>query len=286
MYVIVIKEEHRESFAHLLPLEIKECLENYDTFALGLIQKNGSVFRPMGILVAKIESENAEILWINILPEARFMGHGAELVRFFLNLIENEKKASTVMAFASSDSDVTFFLTSCGFDVLPVGRRNVIDTTVGALTEGKLGGYKNINGVIPFSQVPNIHLRAFNLMARKHNISHESAPFPLNQNDYLPCSTAIITKDEITGLMLFSMDEGIGGISLVFQYAQNHDTKKLTALICSSVNAIKNQYPPETPIRFATMDKFTDIVANACTSIDDESTLLAFIYQTKGAENE
>lgn len=283
MDIIVIKQEHRKSFEHLLPVELAGCLDSFDTFALGLLQKTDDGFRPMGILVAKIESESAEILWINILPEARFMGYGVKLVQFFLNLVKG--KVDTVMAFAEEESNMYFFLPNCGFDILPATRKGTVTTTVGALTGGKLGKHPTPAGIIPFSQVPAIHLRAFNHAAKERDISHEAALFPLEQKDYLPCSMAIIEKDSITGLLLFSEDKGIGGISLVFQYAAGGDTKKLTALTFAAVNVIEKQYPPETPIRLATMDKYTDVIVSHCTSAEPESHLLAFTYDTKGADN-
>ena len=167
MDIIVLKEEHRASFSHLLPEALAQQLGGPGTFSLGLLDRCEDGFHPAGILMAQVDERDVEILWIYVEPELRFQGAGTRLLRSLISILKREKTAGTLAAFLDSRSEYTYFFLFNDFDIITASREKLFETTVGALAEGKLGSFSVPRGVIPLSQVPNVYLRAFSQKAQK-----------------------------------------------------------------------------------------------------------------------
>lgn len=137
--------------------------------------------------------------------------------------------------------------------------------------------------MIPFSQVPNVYLRAFSQKAQKRG-EDTLVSFPLRREDYLPCSVAMVEHEEITGLLLFTEDEGQEGFSMVYRYVLAEDSRRAAAMACASVHAMAKQHPYETPVRLMTMDKISQIIAGTSASPAEETELVALTYELEGGD--
>lgn len=283
--IIVLKEEHRASFSHLLPEALAQQLGGPGTFSLGLLDRREDGFHPVGILMAQVGESDVEILWIYVEPELRFQGAGTRLLRSLISILKREKTAGTLAAFLDSRSEYTYFFLFNDFDIITASREKLFETTVGALAEGKLGSFTVPRGVIPFSQVPNVYLRAFSQKAQKRG-EDALVSFPLRREDYLPCSVAMVEHEEITGVLLFAEDEGQEGFSMVYRYVLAEDSRRAAAMACASVHAMAKQYPCETPVRLMTMDKISQIIAGTSASPAEETELVALTYQLEGGDGE
>ena len=283
MDIIIVKEEHKASFAHLIPSHLVPLLENPDVFTLGLLEQMEDGYHPIGVLVAQMEEYNSEILWIYVRPEVRGKGAGTKLVRTLIRLLEEEGQAGTLLAFLEQDDPEIFFFLLCGFNLIPAHEGSLFETTVSALAEGKLGKQTAPANVIPFSQVPEICLKDFNAMAQVKQLTSQMVSFPLQPEDYLPCSMAMLEKNEVTGLLLFSQDGE--GISLLYHYVLDKDVRKIAALTCAGIAAMKQMYPPQTRVQLASMDTLSQIIANTCAIPAEKSGLIALTYEIEGGMN-
>ena len=102
--IIVLKEEHRASFSHLLPETLAQQLGGPGTFSLGLLDRREDGFHPVGILMTQVGESDVEILWIYVEPELRFQGAGTRLLRSLISILKREKTAGTLAAFLDSRS--------------------------------------------------------------------------------------------------------------------------------------------------------------------------------------
>ena len=259
MSIIILKEDNREKFIHLIPPGIVPMLEKKNVFALGLLEHQEDGEHPMGIVISQLEEESAEILWIYVHPKLRSRGVGTKLMQTLLQILKQDEQIQTVMCFLEQNSDESFFFLSYGFNLVPAHKGNLFETSVSALINGKLGKQPVFDDVIPFSQVSESCLKEFNAMAQVKEMTSETISFPLYKEDYLPCSMAMVEKEEITGMLLFTQDEHDGAISMVFQYVPSGDARRMAMLSCASVNAMKELYPPETTVRLVSQDKLSQI---------------------------
>jgi len=285
MSIIILKEDNREKFIHLIPPGMVPMLEEKNVFALGLLEHQEDGEHPMGIVISQLEEESAEILWIYVHPKLRGRGVGTKLMQTLLQILKQDEQIQTVMCFLEQNRDEIFFFLSSGFNLVPAHKGNLFETSVGALTNGKLGKQPVFDDVIPFSQVSESCLKDFNAMAQVKEMTSETISFPLYKEDYLPCSMAMVEKEEITGMLLFTQDEHDGAISMVFQYVSSGDASRIAMLSCAAVNAMKEIYSPETKVRLLSQDKLSRIIANTCATPAEESNLVVLTYEIKGGTN-
>ena len=281
MSIIILKEDNREKFIHLIPPGIVPMLEKKNVFALGLLEHQEDGEHPMGIVISQLEEDSAEILWIYVHPKLRSRGVGTKLMQTLLQILKQDGQTQTVMCFLEQNSDEIFFFLSSGFDLVPAHKGNLFETSVIALTNGKLVKQTVFDDVIPFSQVSESCLKDFNAMAQVKELTSETVSFPLYREDYLPCSMAIVEKEELTGMLLFTNDEQDGAISMVFHYLPSGDVREVAMLSCAAVNAMKEIYSPETTVRLLSQDKLAQIIANTGTEPAEEVRLTALIYEIK-----
>ena len=199
-----------------------------------------------------------------------------------LQLLKQEGKNQTVTCFLEQNSDEIFFFLSSGFDLIPAHKGKLYETSVGALINGKLGNQPVSDNVISFSQVSESSLKKFNAMAQVKELTSETISFPLCQEDYLPCSMAFVEKEEITGVLLFTKDEHDEGISMVYHYVPSGEGRQIVMLSCAAINAMKEWYPLETPVRLLSQDKLSQIIANTCADEAQETVLVVLTYAIKG----
>ena len=285
MSIIILKEDNREKFIHLIPPGIVPMLEEKNIFALGLLEHQEDGEHPMGIVISQLEEESAEILWIYVHPKLRGRGVGTKLMQTLLQILKQDEQIQNVMCFLEQNSDEIFFFLSSGFNLVPAHKGNLFETSVSALINGKLGKQPVFDDVIPFSQVSESCLKDFNAMAQVKEMTSETISFPLYKEDYLPCSMAMVEKEEITGMLLFTQDEHDGAISMVFQYVPSGDARRIAMLSCAAVNAMKEIYSPETKVRLLSQDKLSQIIANTCATPAEESNLVVLTYEIKGGTN-
>lgn len=285
MSIIILKEDNREKFIHLIPPGIVPMLEEKNVFALGLLEHQEDGEHPMGIVISQLEEESAEILWIYVHPKLRGRGVGTKLMQTLLQILKQDEQIQNVMCFLEQNSDEIFFFLSSGFNLVPAHKGNLFETSVSALINGKLGKQPVFDDVIPFSQVSESCLKDFNAMAQVKEMTSETISFPLYKEDYLPCSMAMVEKEEITGMLLFTQDEHDGAISMVFQYVPSGDARRIAMLSCAAVNAMKEIYSPETTVRLLSQDKLSQIIANTCATPAEESNLVVLTYEIKGGTN-
>ena len=284
MNTIILKEEHIKSFTHLIPPHMISSLGQKDIFALGLLESLEDGEHPRGILVTKLEESTAEILWIYVCPKLRFKGAGTKLIQTFVELLKLEKGTENLMVFLEKDSDEMMFFLLNGFDLVPAHQGYLYETTVEALTNGKLANQPSSSNIIPFSQVSSLCLKDFNAMAQIKQFSSEMVSFPLRQEDFLSCSMARVEKNKITGLLLFSKEDS-DNIAMVFHYLPDRNPKTIAALTCGSIDAMKKDFSPQTRVRLVSMDKLSEIIAGTGTVKAREDSLFALIYDLKGGNN-
>lgn len=276
MNVMVLKPEHQAAFSQFFPTELSGCLEEPDKFVLGLLDQREDGWHPMGVLVAQVEEDLVEILWIYVLDEAGGQGNGTLLVQTLVRLLSRSGSPCTVMAFLEAGDPVSLFFLYAGFDLVGVGSNNMYTTTVGALVEGKLGNRPTLPGILPLREVPKVYLRVFN-----HTMAGSDAKveFPIRPEDYLPCSVALIEQGKVTGMLLYAQDPGETSLSMVYQYVAGGDPRRAAALTCASVSAMGKSYPPETPVQLLTLDKLSQLMASSCTDKAEEARIIALTYE-------
>lgn len=276
MKVMVLKPEHQAVFSPFFPRELSGCLEEPDKFVLGLLDQQADGWHPMGVLVAQVEEDLVEILWVYVLDEAGGQGNGTLLVQTLLRLLSGSGSPCTVMVFLEAGDPVSLFFLYAGFDLVGVGSNNMYTTTVGALVEGKLGNRPTLAGILPLREVPKVYLRVFN-----HAMSGSDAKveFPIRPEDYLSCSVALIEQGKVTGVLLYAQEPGETGLSMVYQYVAGGDPRRAAALTCASVSAMGKSYPPETPVRLLTLDKLSQLMASSCTDRAEEARIIALTYE-------
>ena len=279
MDIIILKDYHMEKFSHMIPPTMIPTLKQNNIFSLGLLEKKEDQFHPAGILITQIEEDMAELLWIYVSPQMRNQGAGYQLLHSTIEILKLEKHIKTLMVFLEPDSSYLYYFLFFGFDPDLSHPGKLYETSINGLANGKLGNAPLLPNIVSFHDLTPLSLKRFNALMGTKKLTSDMIAFPLEKEDYLPCSMAIVESGDITDLLLFAEDEDNTGISLVYHHFSTPNAQRTISLVSASISFMKQNYPGETKVRLLSMNKLSQLIADTCTSPLEESSLFLLTYK-------
>jgi GNAT superfamily N-acetyltransferase len=259
MITTVLKPGNRGLFRNLISDRIWARLDEPEVFSLGAVTEDGVV---VGTLCAELGPDSADIIWLYIAESHRGRGLGTQLLETFFSGLAADADTKEVFLFFPDHTDyedLFYFLCMAGFLVEPISADGVYSVKVKKLTDSKLLQRPGTAaGAMFLKAVPDIYLKIFNSLRRPQDALVE---FPLDKNEYLPCSMAYIRDNEIRGLLLFTREGRGRDANMVYAWSRKGEKNAAGAMLVGAGKAMARLLPPDASIHFATLNEVSRAIA-------------------------
>ena len=235
-----------EKFDHLFPQQLLAELPA-DALLIGCVTDDGK--NAAGILMAHVEENEAVVDWLYVDEPFRRQGGGRAMLQLLIQAVEESEEPDGVSMFFTQDNKgVGGFLKACGFMVaLHEGSRG-FSTTLGAFPRLPATGEPQAE-ILPIGDVPESERKRFAALLNDSVLPIVAIPTPFAFSDYRPESCVCLEKGIIRGLVLLQGDAS--GLSIPWIFNDSTDPSAFVAAINESMRRLKEVFPPDTPLTFA-----------------------------------